>query len=83
METCQIVCIPDDVFYYYSDKGIDIVAQECGRVGYQLAWELSTITYKAHTWKAVHGYRIQGVPALWIRIDVYSAVSANPRRIRV
>lgn len=65
-----IIRIPDDSFYYYSDRGVDIVFQECARAGYPLAWEMSTITYKAHTWKATHGYRIQGDSALWIRVDV-------------
>lgn len=66
----EIVRIADNVWYYYWQKGVDIVSQECSRIGYPLAWEMSTITYKAHVWKAVHGYRIQGDEALWIRIDI-------------
>lgn len=66
-----VIRISDDSFYYYSSRGVDIVSRECSRIGYPLAREMSTITYKAHTWKATHGYRIQGDSALWVRVDVF------------
>lgn len=66
----QVVRISDNAFHYYWSRGVDIISKECERVGYLLAWEMSIITYRTYTWKAVQGYRIQGDPALWIRIDV-------------
>lgn len=68
MEINQVIRISDQSLL---SKGTDIISRECARVAYPLVWEISLITYRAHTWKATHGYRIQGDPAIWVRIDVY------------
>jgi hypothetical protein len=57
----QIVRIPDDALAYHGLKVFD----ECKRIGWRLAEEWSTITYRPHTWKLAHAYRIQGNNGYW------------------